>query len=72
MPRGSSGRIVIELDPMLKESLYAALDVRGSTLRAWFIQEAERFVEAQGQMNLFVDTHAESFASSARGDTDAA
>lgn len=71
MPRGSSGRIVIELDPMLKESLYAALDVRGSTLRAWFIEEAERFVEAHGQMSLFLGAHAAS-TSSTSGETDAA
>ncbi|MBN1629165.1 MAG: hypothetical protein JW990_05345 [Thermoleophilia bacterium] len=58
MPRGASGRVVIEVDPLLKENLYAALDEHGSTLRAWFIQEAEQFLATQDQMRLFVGLEA--------------
>lgn len=42
MARGESGRVVIEVDPKFKEALYAELDRRGLTLRAWFIAEAEQ------------------------------
>ena len=53
MARGQSGRIVVEVDPRLKLELYTALTARGLTLKAWFLEEAERFLEAQRQPSLF-------------------
>lgn len=52
MPRGYSGRIVIEVDPHLKDKLYMVLAQRGLTLKAWFISEAERIIEADRQAAL--------------------
>lgn len=54
MPRGTSGRIVIEVDPHLKRELYAELARRGTTLKAWFIEAAEGTLATATQPSLFV------------------
>ena len=54
MAKGSSGRIVIEVEPALKHELYVELARRALTLKAWFIGEATRFVETSRQPSLFV------------------
>ena len=41
MTRGTSGRIVIEVDPSLKRRLHAAVALRGQTLKEWFLACAE-------------------------------
>ena len=52
MPVGRSGRIVIEIDPGLKQELYAALDEDGVSLKQWFLDRvAERLRDAH-QMSL--------------------
>lgn len=38
MTRGTSGRIVIEVDPELKRRLHAAVALRGKTLKDWFLE----------------------------------
>jgi len=53
MPRGSSGRIVIEVEPETKRRLYAALAMSGSTLKAWFLRSAEDFCNETAQPSLF-------------------
>jgi hypothetical protein len=55
MARGESGRIVIEVDPALKRELYAALAITGSTLKDWFIRNAEGYCTSRGQGSLFND-----------------
>jgi hypothetical protein len=52
MAKGSSGRVVIELDPNLKKDLYAFLDQEGMTLKDWFIKSANRYVAEQVQPDL--------------------
>ena len=52
MARGSSGRIVIEIDPALKRTLYIALASEGITLKNWFIDEVARFVSERQQPTL--------------------
>ena len=42
MPRGSSGRIVINIDPNLKQALYVKLAQANSSLKSWFIDKAEQ------------------------------
>jgi predicted HicB family RNase H-like nuclease len=42
MPRGSSGRIVIHIDPNLKRALYVKLAQTNSSLKSWFIDKAEQ------------------------------
>ncbi|WP_374682815.1 hypothetical protein [Accumulibacter sp.] len=44
MSIGSSGRIVVEVEPALKRALYAALAREGSTLKKWFLQSAEQYL----------------------------
>ena len=52
MAKGSSGRIVIEMDPVLKRQLYSLLDKDGSTLKNWFIERAENYVSESIQPRL--------------------
>ena len=52
MSIGSSGRIVIEIDPDLKRGLHAALAKEGSTLKQWFVENAKGFVAEAGQLTL--------------------
>tara|TARA_R110001583_G_scaffold85875_1_gene224973 strand:- start:18200 stop:18391 length:192 start_codon:yes stop_codon:yes gene_type:complete len=42
MAIGSSGRLVIEVDPELKKKIHDAVRARGLTLREWFIRQAEQ------------------------------
>jgi DNA (cytosine-5)-methyltransferase 1 len=43
MAHGDSGRIVIDVELDLKRQLYAALSLKGSTLKDWFRKSAEAF-----------------------------
>jgi hypothetical protein len=52
MSIGTSGRIVIEVDPALKRHLYSALAREGLTLKDWFLREARIFVVEAQQMRL--------------------
>lgn len=56
MAKGESGRVVIEVDPLLKRELYAALALSGSTLKDWFIHNAHIFCSSTRQAQLFVST----------------
>jgi hypothetical protein len=49
MARGSSGRIVIEVEPEFKKRLYRALAMHDCTLKDWFLQNACRFCEETEQ-----------------------
>lgn len=42
MPVGTSNKIVIEVDPKIKQKLYAELKARGMTMREWFLESARR------------------------------
>lgn len=53
MPRGNSGRIVIEVGPETKKELYAALDLSGLTLKDWFLTRAKDFCTEATQPSLF-------------------
>lgn len=44
MPIGPSGRIVIEVDPQLKQDLYNTLNNKGLNLKEWFLQNAEVYL----------------------------
>ena len=56
MAKGSSGRLVIVVDPGLKRDLYVELARRGLTLKDWFIGQATSFLETSRQPSLFVGT----------------
>jgi hypothetical protein len=49
MPKGQSGRVVVEVDPDLKRRLYSALAIENSTLKEWFIDAARQYVAEREQ-----------------------
>lgn len=55
MARGKSGRIVLEIDPVLKKELYAVLTDRDETMKEWFVREANRLIYGHAQPSLFRD-----------------
>lgn len=55
MPRGASGRIVLEIDPELKEELYAALQQEGLTLKEWFLERARQYLYEDVQLGFEFD-----------------
>ena len=56
MARGPSGRIVIEVEPDLKQALYEALAQDGVSLKQWFVGRAEHFIEERYQMRLELES----------------
>jgi hypothetical protein len=52
MSKGESGRVVIEVDPILKRRLYSALAMENSTLKQWFVDAAKRYVAEHEQLSL--------------------
>jgi hypothetical protein len=53
MSRGPSGRIVVELDPALKNELYVALAVDGLTFKEWLLRQVDAYVHGRNQLRLF-------------------
>ena len=49
MAKGSSGRIVIEVEVELKNRLYSILAAQGMTLKDWFIKSAEDHMDEYEQ-----------------------
>lgn len=43
MAQGKSGRVVVDLDPQFKEKLHETLKQRGTTLKQWFLEQAESY-----------------------------
>ncbi|MBV2089316.1 MAG: hypothetical protein KUF72_00345 [Candidatus Thiodiazotropha sp. (ex Ctena orbiculata)] len=58
MAKGSSGRLVIEIDPDLKQVLYQALGEEGLNLKQWFLGNVADFLEnrKQAELPLFTNT----------------
>ncbi len=52
MAKGSSGRIVIEIDPSFKGELYMELEKEGLKMKEWFIANAEDFMKDRSQLSL--------------------
>lgn len=52
MSIGSSGRIVIEIEPESKRMLYAALARDGMTLKDWFLRNVETYMATSSQLPL--------------------
>jgi len=50
MPVGKSGRIVIEIDPMLKQELYQSLGKDDSNLKQWFLEQVDEYLAGKSQM----------------------
>lgn len=56
MSIGSSGRIVIEIDPDLKQDLYSVLEKEGLSLKQWFLQNARQYLKDRSQLSLELST----------------
>lgn len=54
MARGKSGRLVLEVDPVLKRHLYFSLEKNQKTLREWFIENAEKYISKENVVELIV------------------
>lgn len=52
MPRGKSGRIVLEVDPDEKQELYEALEKDGFTLKDWFLSQARSYMRNRSQTEM--------------------
>ena len=46
MPQGTSGRVVIDLDPEFKEKLYSVLKDNGLSMKEWFLQHATAYCDS--------------------------
>jgi hypothetical protein len=53
MAIGESGRIVLEVEPLLKRRLYSVLQLEHTSLKDWFIARAEEYMQSQQQPGLF-------------------
>ena len=49
MAKGSSGRIVVEIDPELKQELYHALGEDGINMKQWFLGNVGQYLEERAQ-----------------------
>lgn len=56
MAKGSSGRIIIEIDPEFKQELYDSLQKENLTMKDWFLANADRFLKDRGQLNLHLSS----------------
>ena len=52
MGRGRSGRMVVELEPELKDDLYIALSIDRLTFKDWLTAQAHRYVSERRQPSL--------------------
>ena len=53
MAKGKSGRLVIEIDPELKQELYRVLEKEGLSLKAFFLGNVKQLLTEKGQPGLF-------------------
>jgi len=54
--KGSSGRLVIEIDPLIKKELYERLGEKGLNMREWFLINANAYLKQNKQSSLLKDT----------------
>ena len=52
MAKGNSGRLVIEINPDLKQELYVALGEEGLNLKQWFLDNVDQFLSERVQPTL--------------------
>ena len=66
MAQGKSGRIVIDVEPEFKQELYRALALKDSTLKDWFLVNAQRLCEETTQPPLAFVSKDETASSAAK------
>jgi hypothetical protein len=52
MAVGSSGRIVLEVEPALKRALHSRLAGEGRNLKGWFLEQASLYLNDHGGSDL--------------------
>ncbi len=52
MSIGSSGRVVLEIDPDLKKELYSSLALDGVNMKQWFLIKADEYLSNRDQLSL--------------------
>ena len=50
MPVGKSGRIVIEIDPDVKQELYESLGKENSSLKNWFLDNVDKYLAEKSKL----------------------
>ena len=55
MSIGSSGRVVIEIQPEIKQELHTVLRLEGTNLKTWFMEQVEELLAQKGQKALPLD-----------------
>lgn len=53
MAVGKSGRIVVDVEPKMKQRLYASLALDGKTLKEWFVAAGEKYILSRRQPVFF-------------------
>ncbi len=53
MAVGTSGRIVIDVDPALKRRLHSALQQEAKSLKDWFLERCQEYLADRQQPKLF-------------------
>ena len=56
MSVGTSGRIVLEIDPEQKQELYQALKKDDLNMKGWFLKQVEAYLKDKDQLVLDFDT----------------
>ncbi len=52
MSIGSSGRVVLEIEPGLKKELYSSLALDGINMKQWFLMKADEYLSNRDQLSL--------------------
>jgi len=52
MARGTSGRLVVDIDPELKKQFHAALTIEGTTFKDWLLRHVEAYLKDRNQPSL--------------------
>ncbi len=52
MSIGSSGRIVLEIDPNLKKEIYSSLAMDGMNMKQWFLKQVTEYLDNREQLPL--------------------
>ncbi len=56
MSVGTSGRIVLEIDPEQKQELYQALKKDNLNMKGWFLKQVDIYLKDKDQLALDLDS----------------
>lgn len=56
MSVGTSGRIVLEIDPEQKQELYQALKKDDLNMKRWFLKQVDAYLKDRNQMTLDLES----------------